>query len=175
MSKINNVLTKYFRRTKRNVDNESIIQPAVSADEQEKEEIEIESRSFKRLKSSEGEGSSTSASPTCSRALESLTISASSQSSSPHSILSKISSQVTSIQSSKSGHKSSPTGARALALLTISACSLAPTTALSSSIRSSTSTIIEYFHKDENRFFYYVKELKFIAPPIFGMLARPWL
>ncbi|CAF3312476.1 unnamed protein product, partial [Rotaria sp. Silwood2] len=76
----------------------------------------------------------------CSRALESLTISVSSQPSSPHSILSKTSPQVTSTQSSKSGHISSPTGARALALLTISACSLAPTTALSSSIRSSTST-----------------------------------
>ncbi len=31
--------------------------------------------------------------------------------------------------------------------------------------------IIEYFPKAENRFFYYAKELKFIAPPIFGMLA----
>ncbi|CAF3901627.1 unnamed protein product [Rotaria sordida] len=140
MSQINNVLTKYFRRIKRNVNNESIIQPAVSTDEQEKEEIEIESPSFKRLKLSEDKGSSTSVSPTCSRALESLTISASSQPSSPHSILSKTSSQITSTQSSKSGHKSSPTGARAVALLTISARSLAPTTTLSSSIRSSTST-----------------------------------
>ncbi|CAF3939864.1 unnamed protein product [Rotaria sordida] len=140
MSQINNVLTKYFRRIKRNVNNESIIQPAVSTDEQEKEEIEIESPSFKRLKLSEDKGSSTSVSPTCSRALESLTISASSQPSSPHSILSKTSSQITSTQSSKSGHKSSPTCARALALLTISARSLAPTTTLSSSIRSSTSS-----------------------------------
>ena len=53
MSKINNMLTKYFRRTKRNINNESILQPAVSTDEQEKEEIEIESPSFKRLNLSE--------------------------------------------------------------------------------------------------------------------------
>ncbi len=115
MSKINNVLTKYFRKTKRNDNKESIIQPATSTDEKENDEIEIESPSFKRLKSSEDKGSSTLASPSCSRAIECLTISTSSQ-------------------------PSSPTGTRALSLLTISACSLAPTTPLSSSISSATST-----------------------------------
>ena len=79
MSKINNALTKYFRRTKRNVNDESITEPAVSTDKQEKEEIEIESSSFRHLELSADKASSTSASPTCPRAFESLTISASSQ------------------------------------------------------------------------------------------------
>jgi len=53
MSKTNNLLTKYFRKSKRNVINEPTAQSSVSIDEEEKDEYESESSSSKRLKLSE--------------------------------------------------------------------------------------------------------------------------
>ena len=50
MSKTNYLLTKYFRKSKRNVSNEPTAQPSVSTDEEEKDEYKSESSSSRRLK-----------------------------------------------------------------------------------------------------------------------------
>jgi hypothetical protein len=135
MSKTNNLLTKYFRKSKKNISNEPTTELTVTGHEQENE-----LPCSKRLKLSESKSLPTS--PLCYRASGSLTISTYSSSSSTTTTTTTCSLPSACSATSSSIYPTSPTCSRALASLTISTPSPPPSATPSSPTSSISPTCL---------------------------------